>query len=123
MINLVSLSDFDNFMNGSIKERIARGISEIAQNILDPNTEAERPRTLTVTMTIRPTKNRHSAVIRSQVTTKLANLVEMEADVSIGINEDGEMVIVQQMDMIPGQINMEGEEAPAANIITIHQSR
>lgn len=82
MINLVSLSDFDNFMNGSIKERIARGISEIAQNILDPNTEAERPRTLTVTMTIRPTKNRHSAVIRSQVTTKLANLVEMEADVS-----------------------------------------
>ena len=119
MQKMISLSDFDQFMDGAIKERLTRAIGDVAQNILDLNTDPEKVRKVTITMSIKPTKNRRSAVIKTQVATKLAALSEMESDVAIGVDENGEMVIVQQTDMLPGQIDMDGNEQPQPNVITI----
>lgn len=48
---------------GGVPEVFQRELQEILKNIADPNTAAERPRTLTLKFTFKPTEDRSQSVI------------------------------------------------------------
>lgn len=108
--NITPLQELDKFMGGALQERVAMAISEITSNIFDLNTKPDAAREVNIKMTIKPTKTRRDAVVTTKVTTKLAPLSDLETSAQIGIDADtGELIMVEQMDVLPGQINLNGE--------------
>lgn len=111
MIQNTPLSELDKLMSGAVAERVAVAASEITQNILDPNTKPDAERCITIKLKVKPTKNRGNATVVTEVTTKLMPKMPLETYVAIGVDENGEMVMVEQTNVLPGQIDMEGEVA------------
>lgn len=50
----------DRFKGGALLELFNRAMRQIASNIMDPNTDPEKSRTLTIKMTFKPDKSRRS---------------------------------------------------------------
>lgn len=57
------INELDKFLDGALSERVARAIGEIAANIMDINTQLNKVRKLTITLTIKPNKSRKAADI------------------------------------------------------------
>lgn len=103
------LNELDKFMGGALQERVAVAISEVAKNIFDLNTKADATRKVTIELVIKPTKSRREAAVLTKVKTSLAPMNDLETVTQIGIDESGEMVMVEQSAIADGQVNIEGE--------------
>jgi len=102
-----NLQELDKFMGGALQERFSRAISEVAANIFDPNAKPEAARKITVQLIIKPSKSRREASVMTKVAVALAPMNELETTVNIGIDEEtGELVMMEQSDIVNGQINL-----------------
>lgn len=61
---------FDQLCGGAVLERFRLGMAQIARNILDPNTDPEKNRILTIKLTFKPDKSRRS--IKTSVATNIS---------------------------------------------------
>jgi hypothetical protein len=100
----------DAFLGGALGERVKEAVGRISTNILDPNTAASKARTLTIKIVFTPHKNRKSADIRMEVQTGLAGYAPVETTATIAADGDGELIMVEETDQLPGQIDMNGRE-------------
>lgn len=67
----------DQICGGAVLERFRLGMAQILRNIMDPNTNPEKARTLTIKMTFKADKNRKN--MKMQVSTNIS-LAPPEAD-------------------------------------------
>ncbi len=74
----------ENLAGGGLMERISDEIQKAVVNCLDPNTEAKKPRTVSMTMRITPNKERDMADVSCIVSSKLQPAEALETTLFIG---------------------------------------
>ena len=72
--------------SGALMERIQEEISKAIANIVDPNTPAKKPRTVTMKMTIKPNETRNMAEVSVLTSATLCPPSPIETGIYIGMN-------------------------------------
>lgn len=99
MINL------DTFAGGAFKEKVNEAISQVAENIQNPNTDATTKRKITITMTLSPNKSRQMVNTQIAVTVKLASTEAIDTQMLMGTDMRTGQVEIREYDgNIPGQM-------------------
>lgn len=94
---------------GAFAERADYEMNRVIDNILDPNTKATAKRKVTLTLEMVPDKERSqiSVVVTSKSTLAPTNPAGTTLFVSADAN--GEMVVVEAVPQVPGQMAIDGE--------------
>lgn len=105
-INLNTLAE------GALLEKANMAMQQIFENIQDPNTEATKPRKLTMIVTLKPNEKRDLAPATIDVRTNLAPVKGVDTNFIIGEDSDG-ITGAEMKSSIPGQmfIDRDGDVA------------
>ena len=117
------IEKLDSLMGGAVQEKFRIALAEVLANVRDPNTKATIKRGITLSVTITPNANRDVAQMEVQVSTKIAPSVPAENTIYLSWNDDGLVTASEKLDRIPGQLNMDDEEAPLPNIVTFETKK
>lgn len=101
--------------DGAVQERIERALEKISENILDPNTEPDKKRSLTVTLTMKPNKDdREDIMVEATVNMKLAADAGIKTQFYLNKNlESGAINIMEcARGQIKGQLSFKDLEPP-----------
>lgn len=71
---------------GALVERIQEEISKAIANIVDPNTPAKKPRTITMKMVIKPNEQRNIAEVSVTTSSTLCPPTPIETGIYIGMD-------------------------------------
>lgn len=104
---------------GAIQERVDYEVSRIVENILDVNTEACVERKLTLTIKLKPDENRQYIKIAASAVSKLAPATPVGTTLGIAADGNGEMVIVESVPQVPGQMSLDGTEQETPKMLRI----
>jgi hypothetical protein len=99
-------------MDGGVEERFNDALAKVWENVYDPNTEARKAREVVMKVKIIPNERRDSCDFRVDVVPKLAPPVSLSQTVMLNIGTNGEIVATERTDQIPGQFDIDGNEAP-----------
>lgn len=80
--NLSTMSD------GGVQEKFEQELKKVAENILDPNTDAKKKRTVTITLTYLPNDNRDAISVYSEVKSKLVPQDGVSTTLLVGRNSN-----------------------------------
>lgn len=94
---------------GAIEERIDYEMSKLIDNILDENTKATAPRTLTITVKLVPDDKRETIQVNASAKSTLAPTNPVATALYIG-KQNGEVCAVEMTPTIPGQYDIFGSE-------------
>ena len=104
---------------GAIQERVDYEVAKVIDNILDANTDATKKRKIVLTIELKPDDNRQFISLSASAKSTLAPVVPIGTTLGIAANRNGEMVIVETVPQVPGQMNMDGDEQTAPKILKI----
>lgn len=102
-----AIKSLNELMNGAALERFNKSLSEVLQNIFDPNTDAKKTRKITLTLTIKPDKSRDSAKFYLDVKSGLAPIEPYESNVMLSRDDYGNVSAAEFGSQIPGQMDIE----------------
>lgn len=91
MAKIISL---DRLCGGALLERVTLAMGQIARNIMDPNTNPEKARTLTIKLTFKPDKGRRG--IKTSIST----------NITLAPPESDETMLLIGQDLRTGRIQM-----------------
>ena len=97
---------------GAFEERVDYEMDKVIQNILDPNTKATAKRKITITLTFAPDDYRQQIGMDAQAKTTLAPIQPVRTSLCITKARDGSLLLAEMTPQVPGQVNMDGDEAP-----------
>ncbi len=114
------IRSLDDLMNGAAVQRFNRCLQEVLQNIFDPNTDAKKTRKITMTLTIKPDKDRNSAKFYLDVRAGLAPVEPYEVNALLSRDDRGNVSATEFGNQIPGQISTDDldQQQPEAPNIT-----
>lgn len=96
---------------GAITEQFDIEVGKVITNILDPNTEAKKKRTITLTVDFVPDDKRETVTITANAKSKLLPNNAIRTGLYIGADaKTGELQAVELVPNIPGQLALDGEE-------------
>ena len=100
---------------GAFKERVDYEMRKIIDNVLDPNTRADKKRTLTITLDFMPDADRKQIGVAVTAKSKLEPTYAVSTALYITGDSNGEVTAVEMTPQIPGQQDLSGgeQEAPA----------
>lgn len=110
-----SLSDL---MDGGLEERFNQELTKVWQNVYDPNTNPTAARKVVMEVKIVPNERRDSVQFHVNVSSKLAPHVALTQTVMLSLGADGTITATERTEQVPGQLDMEGNEAPLPNTIS-----
>lgn len=110
-----SLSDL---MDGGLEERFNQELTKVWQNVYDPNTNPTAARKVVMEVKIVPNERRDSVQFHVNVSSKLAPHVALTQTVMLSLGADGTITATERTEQIPGQLDMEGNEAPLPSTIS-----
>lgn len=105
-------------MNGAVAERISYEFDRVARNMLDLNTEAKKPRTLTIKIALTPTDDRRSASAKVDVSSKLVSARQLGTTLLLGGSAD-DPAVMEYTPQTPGQLNFSGGVQEEPKIIQL----
>lgn len=112
---------FDRLCGGAALERFSLAMAQIARNIMDPNTDPEKNRTLTIKLTFKPDKSRRG--IKTSISTNISlappvsdeTMMLIGKDIRTGLIEMSEYGDNSQAIRVPGEsIPVKAEVIPTA---------
>ena len=89
------IMDINKLAGGAIQESIHFGLEEVFKNILDPNTEPEKARKLTIVMELKPDESRQ--VIRTKTTCKTSLVPTNSITTQMLLGREGEKIIATEL--------------------------
>lgn len=101
--------DLSQLGYGAVGERFENDLQKVLKNVDDPNTKADAVRSITLTVSIKPGKNRQSASITVGSSVRLAPPMPIETEMLIGKEKDGTMVGRELLSGEPGQAFMDDD--------------
>jgi hypothetical protein len=101
---------------GGVKERIAYEMPRILANIVDPNTDAKKARTMTITVKFTPSADRMYPSVSFTVNSKLQPTDPIHTTLML-YDEGNGVQALEVGKQIPGQGNLDGSEEPQAAIL------
>lgn len=90
--------------SGGVQENFDMEVKKILENIQDPNTEADKPRKLVLTLTFLPDESRELVKLDSQVKLTLAPTKSVTTNLITGLNVNGEVEATELKSGVPGQM-------------------
>jgi hypothetical protein len=113
--------NLEQFAGWKLSVQLNKALEKIAENVQDPNTDAQKVRKINVSISFRPNDERN--FVATTVETKLSLAPELGATTALSMGRDlrtGEVEAVEIFNQIPGQmnvddvINQEEDETPKA---------
>lgn len=100
---------------GAIKERADYEMARILENIMDPNTRADKKRSLTLQLDFLPDADRRQIGVAVTAKSKLEPTNPVATALYITGDDNGEISAVEMVPQIPGQQDVYGgeQEEPA----------
>ena len=110
--------NLETFCHGALSEQMNRALQEVARNIQDPNTDAEKVRRPTITLTLRPSEDRSLAKTEIQSKTALVPSAPVKTTMVMGKDlRTGAVEVAEYEKQVPGQMVM-GEDGKAFDPMT-----
>ncbi len=106
--NRVLLSELNE---GSLQERFDFELEQVTKNILDPNTDPDKKRKITIDITVLSDEYREDMVFDCQIKSKLAPRENVSSRVLIGKNAKGEVVTNELKSGQRGQMYFDPEDS------------
>lgn len=103
--------------DGAVQERIERALERVSENILDPNTEIDKKRSITVTLAMKPRgDDREDIMVEATVSMKLAPDTGLKTQFYLNKDlESGTINIAEHArGQIKGQLSFKDIEPPLA---------
>ena len=92
-----------NICDGAIQEKVDRALDRVARNIMDPNTDAGKARSITLKITLKPyNEDRENVAVSATVVTALAP--EQAVNTNLFVSKDLQHDIVTVMEHKKGEI-------------------
>lgn len=76
----------ETLYNGGVAEILMSELQKVVDNILDPNTEAKKERSVTLKMKIKPNEQRNTAEMKIETTSKICPSAPIETSIMIAKN-------------------------------------
>ena len=119
--NKESLSILD-MVQGGVREIINENVADILLNIQDPNTDL-KARELNIKVKLVPADERRKRIaVQYQTTPKLRPINPIATSIYCGFDENGQLMAKELMEDIPGQMTIDGAEAPQPVIINFSKA-
>lgn len=106
--NKVLLSELNE---GGLQERFDFELEQVTKNILDPNTDPDKKRKITIDITVLSDEYREDMVFDCQIKSKLAPRENVSSRVLIGKNAKGEVVTNELKSGQRGQMYFDPEDS------------
>lgn len=106
--NKVLLSELNE---GALQERFDFELEQVTKNILDPNTDPDKKRKITIDITVLSDEYREDMVFDCQIKSKLAPRENVSSRVLIGKNAKGEVVTNELKSGQRGQMYFDLEDS------------
>lgn len=106
--NRVLLSELNE---GALQERFDFELEQVTKNIMDPNTDPEKKRKITIDITILSDEYRDGLVFDGQVKSKLVPRENVSSKALIGKNAKGEVVVNELKSGQRGQMYFDPEDS------------
>lgn len=87
--------NLNNLAGGAIQEAINFGLEEVFENILDPNTEAEKARKLTIVIDIKPDETRQ--ILKTKITCKPTLVPANSITTQMLLGREGDKIIANEL--------------------------
>lgn len=89
---------------GAIMEQVNIEVGKIVDNILDPNTDPKKKRTLQLTVDFAPTQDRSQVSINATAKSKLQPNNSVQTTIYVGADSStGEIQAIEMAPQVPGQ--------------------
>lgn len=96
---------------GSFMEIADYGMAKLLDDIMDPNTQATSPRTLTITLKFTPNEKRSQITVECTPKLSFGKMLPLGTTLhALPDKNTGEMLIVEATPQIPGQMAFDGGE-------------
>lgn len=112
------IKSLSNLMDGGLEERFNQELTKVWQNVYDPNTNPTAARKVVMEVKIVPNERRDSVQFHVNVSSKLAPHVALTQTVMLSLGADGTITATERTEQVPGQLDMEGNEAPLPSTIS-----
>lgn len=100
--------DLEKFAGGKLSAQINKALCDVTENILDPNTDDAKVRKITVTISMKPNKNRDYVATAVETKTSLAPTLGAVTALCVGKDlRTGEVDCVEIGSQIPGQLTLD----------------
>ncbi len=114
--NKENLSILD-MVQGGVKEIVNENVADILMNIQNPNTDLKK-RELVIKISLAPADERRKRItVQYQTTPKLRPINPIATAIYAGFDENGQLMARELMEDIPGQMKIDGTEAPKPVVI------
>ena len=123
MSNQRPIKSLSELMDGGVEERFNAALAEVWENVYDPNTDAKKTREVNLKIKITPNDRRDSCDFRVSVVPKLAPKVDLTQTVMLNLASDGSVIATERTNQIPGQIDIDGNEAPIPTVVTFGKTK
>lgn len=123
MSNQRPIKSLSELMDGGVEERFNAVLSEVWENVYDPNTDAKKTREVNLKIKITPNERRDSCDFRVSVVPKLAPKVDLTQTVMLNLASDGSVIATERTNQIPGQIDIDGNEAPIPTVVAFGKAK
>ena len=114
-----SRSSILQMAKGAIQERVDYEVNKVIDNILDANTDPKAKRKITLVIEMKPDENRQFISVSASAKSNLAPVIPIGTTLGIAADKNGEMVIVESIPQVPGQMSMDGEEQEAPKLLKL----
>ncbi|QSR02669.1 hypothetical protein J0J36_03090 [Lactococcus sp. LG1074] len=102
-LNLSSLA------SGGVQENFDMEVKKLLENVQDPNTDAEKPRKLVMTLTLQPDESRELIKLDSQIKLTMAPTKSVTTNLIAGLNQSGEVEAQELKSGAKGQMYFDEE--------------
>lgn len=85
----------DKLAGGAAAEKLNIELAKLAANVMDPNTKAEASRTVTMTITVKPNKQRQVGDVEINVKSSLAPSTGIPTSFMFDFDVDGSAVLAE----------------------------
>lgn len=103
------LFELDKLAGGALTERFAVEMDKVIKNIYDPNTEPDKKRKITITVTIEPSHDRQTAIMHINTKSVLQPMMPVQTPILLDKNlRTGQVSAAEITRELPGQIDISG---------------
>jgi len=107
---------------GAIQEQINNETDKILANILDPNTDAQAARKLTITLTFKPGEDRSVVNISAQAKVTTASVKAISTNIMVEADREGRPHAAELIKNDPNQIKV-FEEGQVTNVLKLRTAQ
>ena len=116
-MSIIETSSILDMGHGAIPEIVQREMAAIVANILDPNTDAKKERSITIKFSFKPDANRQYLGMTTSAKSTLAPIKAYESSLFLQQGSDGAVSAQEITEYTPGQIRLDGTGTPDPVVI------